>query len=171
MNIAIINTTDRILFDKEFNNKEVNIINTTDLDIMNCIGCFECWTKTPGLCVQIDEMPTILQTIMNSDLTIFISNVKIGFVSSELKKVLDKTLPLIHPYFDISNGEVHHKARYDSYPELALVLIGNNEISDQVFDNIQNWYTRLSYNMKTKVKFVIKDDTLLGGLKNEINNY
>lgn len=171
MNIAIINTTDRILTDKEFNNAEVNIINTRILDLKYCKGCFECWTKTPGLCVQIDEMPKILQTIMNSDLTICISDVKVGFISSELKKILDKTLPLLHPYYDILHGEVHHMARYDSFPELALVLIESMEISDSVFDIIKNWYTRLSYNMMTNVKFVIKDDSLLGGLKNEISNY
>lgn len=171
MDIAIINTTNRILTDKEFNNCEVNIINTRILDLKYCKGCFECWTKTPGLCVQIDEMPIILQTIMNSDLTIFISDVQVGFISSKLKKILDKTLPLIHPYCDILHGEVHHMARYDSFPELALVLIEGKEISDPVFDIIKSWYTRLSYNMMTNVKFVIKDDSFLGGLKNEISNY
>lgn len=171
MNIAIINTTDRILTDKEFNNCEVNIINTRTLDVKYCKGCFECWTKTPGLCVQIDDMPKILKTIMNSDLTICISDIKVGFISSELKKILDKILPLIHPYYDILHGEVHHMARYDSFPELGLVLIENKEISDPVFDIIKNWYTRISYNLMTEVKFVIKDDSLLGGLKNEINNY
>ena len=170
MNIAIINTTDKILTSKEFD-QDVNIINTSCLNVKYCVGCFECWTKTPGLCMQTDEMPKILQTIMNSDLTVYISDVKAGFISSELKKVVDKTIPLIHPYFDILHGEIHHKARYDSYPELALVLIEDNEISDPVFDIIQNWYTRLSYNMMSKVKFVIKDDMLLGGLKNEISNY
>lgn len=170
MNFAIINTTDRILTDKEFNNSEVNIINTRTLDLKYCKGCFECWTKTPGLCVQTDEMPKILQTIMNSDLTVFISDVKVGFISGELKKVLDKSLPLIHPYFDISHGEVHHMARYDSFPELALVLIESKDISNPAFDIIKDWYTRLSYNMRTNVKFVIKDDSLLGGLKNEISN-
>ena len=141
MNIAIINTTDTTLTNKEFENNDVNIINTRSLDLKYCKGCFECWTKTPGLCTQIDEMPTILQTIMNSDLVVYISDVKIGFISSELKKVLDKTLPLIHPYFDILHDEVHHMARYDSFPELGLVLIESNEISEPVFDIIQNWYT------------------------------
>lgn len=171
MKIAIINTTDIIITNKDFGNSEVNIIDSKSLDIKHCIGCFECWTKTPGLCIQKDEMPEILQTIMNSDLTVYISDVKVGFISSELKKVLDKTLPLIHPYFQISHGEVHHEARYDKYPELALVLIDDKEKISPVFDIIQNWFTRLSYNMMTNVKFVIKDDLLLGGLKHEISNY
>ncbi|KFZ26073.1 MAG: hypothetical protein KQ78_01711 [Candidatus Izimaplasma bacterium HR2] len=171
MNIAIINTTDIPLTDKDFNNDKVSIVNTRIIDLKYCEGCFECWTKTPGLCVHFDDMPKILQTIMNSDLTVYISDVKIGFISSELKKVLDKTLPLMHPYFDISHGEVHHKARYDRYPEIALVLIENQEISSSAYNIIENWFARVSYNMMTNVKFVIKDDTPLGGLKNEISNH
>ncbi|AIO19085.1 hypothetical protein KQ51_01208 [Candidatus Izimaplasma bacterium HR1] len=171
MKTAIINTTENILTETDFNNEEISIINTRTLNLKYCKGCFDCWTKTPGLCIQKDDMPLILQTIMNSDLTVYISDVKVGFVSSELKKVLDKTIPLIHPYFDIIHGEVHHAARYDSYPEIALVLTGDKEISDPVFDIIQNWYTRFSHNMRTSVKFVIKDNSLLGGLKNEISNY
>lgn len=171
MNIAIINTTDNIYTKDDFIQDEVNIVNTKLLDIKYCNGCFGCWTITPGLCVQKDGMPEVLQTVMDSDLSIYITDVKVGFVSSELKKVLDKTIPLIHPFFDVLHGEIHHKGRYDEYPELALVLIEEKKIDNSVFDLIENWYTRLSHNMRSDVKFVIKDDILLGGLKNEISNY
>ncbi len=172
MNIAIINTTDNDFKKKHFDNNDINVINTKTLNIKHCIGCFGCWTKTPGLCVQKDDMPIVLQTVMNSDLTVYVSDVKVGFVSAELKKINDKSIPLVHPYFEIVHEELHHKARYDRYPELALVLIEKDQkINDLVFDVIQNWFTRLSHNMKTTVRFVTKDDSLLGGLKNEISSY
>ncbi len=170
MNIAIINTTDKVYSKDDFKQDYVNIVNTKLLEIKYCNGCFGCWIQTPGLCAQKDSMPEVLQKVMNSDLLVYITDVKVGFVSSELKKVLDKTIPLIHPFFDILHGEIHHKGRYDSYPELALVLIEEKKITDSVFDIIENWYTRLSHNMRSSVKFVIKDDLLLGGLKNEISN-
>ena len=171
MNIAIINTTDKLLTSKDFENTKVNILNTKTLNLSYCRGCFDCWTKTPGLCTQKDDMPKILQVMMDSDVVVYISDVKVGFISSELKKVLDKALPLIHPYYDILEGEVHHKARYDSYPEIGLVLIENENISDETFDIIDKWCTRFSLNLRTTVKFVMKDKLDLGGLKHEISNY
>ena len=171
MNVAIINTTNKIYTNTDFKNHEFNIINTTLLEVKYCNGCFACWTKTPGLCIQKDDMPEILQTVMNSDLTVYITDVKTQFVSSELKKIFDKSIPLVHPFFDVLHGEIHHKKRYENYPELALVLIEDKKISEPVFDIIENWFTRLSHNMRSNVRFVIKDNSLLGGLNNEISNY
>lgn len=171
MNVGIINTTDKIYTEKDFKKEGFNIVNTKNLDLKSCKGCFDCWYKTPGLCIQKDDMPVILQTIMNSDLIVYITDVKAGFVGSELKKALDKTIPLIHPYFDISYGEIHHKARYDDFPNISLVLIDEKEINDHVFDIIKNWFTRISHNYATNVRFVIKDNALLGGLNHEISNY
>ena len=72
---------------------------------------------------------------------------------------------------DILYDELHHKPRYDEYPKIALVLIEKESIPDEVFGIIENCYVRLSYNMRTELHFVIKDNELLGGLNNEINNY
>lgn len=171
MNITIINTTDKILTKKDVLFQDINIVNTKSLDIKYCQGCFDCWTKTPGLCIQKDEMPIILQSMMNSDLTVYITDVTVGFVSSELKKIMDKSIPLIHPYFDIKHEELHHLARYDHFPKMGLVLLGNESISDAVYEIINKWYTRVSHNMGTTVSFVIKDDVMLGGLQDEINRY
>ena len=32
----------------------------TELDIHDCVGCFSCWNKTPGVCVFKDDMPGVL---------------------------------------------------------------------------------------------------------------
>ena len=31
-------------------------------------------------------------------------------------------VPLIHPYFVVEGGEIHHRARYARYPLMALLL-------------------------------------------------
>jgi hypothetical protein len=33
---------------------EVEVVNLREKKIKNCIGCFTCWTKTPGKCLQKD---------------------------------------------------------------------------------------------------------------------
>lgn len=35
---------------------KVEIINLREKTIKNCIGCFTCWTKTPGKCLHKDDM-------------------------------------------------------------------------------------------------------------------
>ncbi len=34
----------------------VEVVNLREKKIKNCIGCYTCWTKTPGKCVHKDDM-------------------------------------------------------------------------------------------------------------------
>ena len=35
---------------------EVEVVALRKKTIKNCIGCFTCWTKTPGICIHQDDM-------------------------------------------------------------------------------------------------------------------
>lgn len=89
-----------------------------DEKIAYCIGCFECWTRYPGLCRIDDTGREVTASIINSDLTVYLSPVTFGGYSSELKKALDRSICLILPFFLRVNGEVHHRPRYEKYPRL-----------------------------------------------------
>ena len=41
---------------------EVEIVKLREKTIKNCIGCFTCWTKTPGKCIHKDDMTNELYT-------------------------------------------------------------------------------------------------------------
>ena len=56
-----------------------------------CLGCFECWTKTPGLCRIDDAGRDVAESLIRSDLAIFVTPITFGGYSSTLKK-----LSLIH---------------------------------------------------------------------------
>jgi len=92
-----------------------------DEQIAHCIGCFECWTKTPGLCRINDAGREVARSVIQSDLTIFLTPVTFGGYSSELKKAVDRIICLISPFFTQIDGEVHHHARYARYPRLLGV--------------------------------------------------
>ena len=83
-----------------------------------CLGCFECWTKYPGLCRIDDTGRAVTESIIHSDLAIYLSPVTFGGYSSELKKALDRSIGLIMPFFTRIEGEVHHQPRYKRYPRL-----------------------------------------------------
>lgn len=90
--------------------------------ISYCLGCFECWLKTPGLCRIDDAGRAVAASVINSQMAIFLTPVTFGSYSSELKKAVDRLIPLISPFFTHINGEVHHRRRYAHYP--ALVAVG-----------------------------------------------
>jgi len=51
---------------------EVEVVNLREKTIKNCIGCFTCWTKTPGICVHKDDMTKELFTKwLESDLAVY----------------------------------------------------------------------------------------------------
>jgi len=89
-----------------------------DLDIAPCRGCFDCWVKTPGECVIDDPAREIAREFVRSDLAVFITPIVFGGYSSQLKKGLDRLIPLLLPYFTFVGNEVHHVRRYRSYPNL-----------------------------------------------------
>jgi multimeric flavodoxin WrbA len=66
-----------------------------DLKIAYCVGCFECWVKTPGVCRFNDDGREIARQFIQSDLSIFFTPVTFGGYSAELKKALDRIICLI----------------------------------------------------------------------------
>ncbi|NEQ48127.1 MAG: flavodoxin family protein [Leptolyngbya sp. SIOISBB] len=89
------------------------------LKLGSCIGCFGCWVKTPGICVEPDAGREIAQTMIQSDIVILFTPVTFGGYSSEIKKIQDRWIPLVLPDFEMVHGEVHHQPRYARYPRLV----------------------------------------------------
>jgi multimeric flavodoxin WrbA len=106
-----------------------------DEKIGYCLGCFECWTKTPGLCRIDDAGRAVAGSVIQSDLALYLTPVTFGGYSSELKKAVDRIICLISPFFTRIDGEVHHRARYDRYPALAGigVLPAPHPAQEQIF--------------------------------------
>jgi len=97
------------------------IVALCEQKIAYCLGCFDCWTKSPGLCKIDDDGRTVTAAMLASDLVIYLTPLTFGGYSSELKKALDRSICLVSPFFTRIDGEVHHKARYDRYPAILGV--------------------------------------------------
>ena len=109
-----------------------------DEKIAYCLGCFECWTKTPGLCRIDDTGREVVESIIGGNLVIYLTPITFGGYSSELKKAIDRSIGLISPFFTRIDGEVHHQARYDRYPSLVGVgvLPAPHPAQEQIFDTL-----------------------------------
>lgn len=126
---------------------EVESVLLYEKKIGACLGCFGCWIKTPGICVVDDYGRIITEKIINSDVVVFLTPTVYGGYSSEMKKALDRIIPVLLPFFKKVNGEVHHKERYKKYPKvivLGMMQEEDNE-TEEVFNslikrNLLNWY-------------------------------
>lgn len=132
------------------NGHETQIINLRDKKIASCLGCFGCWVKTPGECLTDDDGREIAKAVVQSDLVINITPITFGGYSYELKKALDRLIPIISPFFTKIEGEVHHKPRYERYPNyISLGIL--SEMNEEMAVTFRNLVARNAINMHNQL--------------------
>ena len=116
----------------------VSVFRLREIPVADCVGCFGCWIKTPGQCVIDDAARDIALKLPNSDLTVYVTPVVFGGYSYELKKILDRQISAILPFFKKVHGELHHPPRYEKTGKLAAigVLPGPNPQSEEIFKTL-----------------------------------
>lgn len=92
--------------------------------IRPCLGCFGCWVKEPGQCVMKDGYERMGALIHQADEVVVISRYTYGGFSSFVKNVFDRSIGWVLPYFEIVEGEMHHKKRYPEDKPLTFVFRG-----------------------------------------------
>lgn len=130
---------------------KVKVLKASEKYIHYCNGCWSCWWKTPGECAQKDDMPEFYRSYLNSDLVLHFSPLEMGFISSRLKTVNDRTIPLVHPYITIVQGESHHIKRYENYPMIGLI-VDPKDADDEDLEITRDLYARMALNLKSELK-------------------
>lgn len=153
----------------EKDNHTVNQLVLRRMDIKYCTGCWGCWVKTPGKCVVPDDSDTVCEETVNSDFVLFASPIIMGFLSAELKKTMDKMIPLVHPYIEMVQKECHHRKRYAKYPQAGLLLGKNGDTDDEDIAITRDIFERFALNLKLPVRFVTYSDKTAQEVVNEIN--
>jgi multimeric flavodoxin WrbA len=93
-----------------------------ELQVAPCLGCFDCWTRSPGVCKTKDAGRDLARAHVRANLVAYVTPVTFGGYSSELKKAIDRMICVELPFFTRVGGEVHHRPRYARRP--ALLVIG-----------------------------------------------
>lgn len=104
---------------------EDTVIITDNGSIHHCIGCFGCWTKTPGRCVIHDGYENIGELMGKCSELIVISRCVYGGCSPFVKNLFDRGLGYISPHFTVRGGELHHKRRYDNVIKMSVYFYGD----------------------------------------------
>lgn len=99
----------------------VEWIDLSRLKIANCVGCFGCWTKTPGRCVIRDDAPRVYPLIARSEAVLYVSRIRYGGYDTIMKTMLERAIPIQQAFIRVVDGETHHVQR-DVVPKDAVIL-------------------------------------------------
>jgi multimeric flavodoxin WrbA len=135
-----VNTVSDYLVDYLKTNKhETDVRVLRKEKIAGCLGCFGCFLKTPGKCIINDDGSDLPRKVIQSDIVFCTTPVTFGMHSSELKKAIERfACPILLPFIEEINGEVHHSKRYDKYPTFVMigVLPSPDEESETTFKTL-----------------------------------
>ncbi len=129
---------------------ETEIALLSEKRIYPCQGCFACWVKTPGRCIQKDDMEELLQKMWKSDLVIFASPLYVDCVSGQLKTFMDRMLPEILPNFIKVNNVWRHPLRHGPPPKVG-VICNSGFPQREHFQVVHLLFERVVLNMHTEV--------------------
>jgi len=87
---------------------EVELLYTRDLRINPCLGCFGCWIKTPGKCVQQDDMADLLPRLRQADVWVLATPLYFDGPSGPLKNVMDRMTSFLRLAAEVRDGRSRH---------------------------------------------------------------
>lgn len=104
---------------------EVREVSVGELNIRPCLGCFSCWSRTPGQCCISDDMGQVIENLLWADVTIWSFPLYYFSVPGPLKILIDRQLPMVLPFMAEDGGETgsgSHPARYDMSGKRTIVI-------------------------------------------------
>lgn len=103
----------------------VEFLELRDKKINHCVGCFTCWTKTPGKCIHKDDVAGIMERAEKADLVVYASPLYHFGIISLLKKYIERTLPSLLPYMiKRDDGETTHPHRPGFKDTTNVAILG-----------------------------------------------
>lgn len=116
---------------EHFSSPDFTLLEVIKDQIKPCMGCFGCWIKTPGKCViKNDFVSESNPRLVQSDCVIIVSSIHYGCYSAATKRIIDRFIPNILPFFRKYKNEMHHEKRYKHLSRQIIVAYGE-DISDE----------------------------------------
>ena len=117
---------------------DVEVVNLHKKKIDYCIGCFTCWTKTPGKCALKDDMALeLLPKYLECDMCVLATPLYHFTLNAQMKAFIERTLPIIEPFFVFEDGVTTHPTRL---PIPATVVLSGAAFPEaSVFDQLRSY--------------------------------
>ena len=103
---------------------EVDRFHVSGMKVRGCIDCRKCWS-TGKPCVIDDEMQKIYESLINSDLIVFVTPLYWYSWSAQIKPVLDRLLPFMS-----------EDARADLHGKKAVLVASAGDDRESCFEGL-----------------------------------
>lgn len=97
----------------------------------NCIGCFSCWIKHPKKCIYKDKYSNLVDMLSKAEELIVISKNRYGCYSNNVKRVIERLIGYVLPYFRIKDKTLRHVPRYNTTLKITTMFYGNIDDNDK----------------------------------------
>jgi len=120
---------------------EVEKIKTSGMNISHCLGCNQCWLKTPGVCAIKDDYEKIVRKLVGAQNLWIVSDTRFGFLDYRGKRVMDRIMPMLNMNIEFRDGWMRHQLRYHT---LNVGVIYKGKGDQQLLDE---WCERAADNL------------------------
>ncbi len=97
---------------------EIDTVTLYQSEVKPCTGCYYCWKSGTGRCVLKDDVAAIQQRMLDADVIIFSFPLYFFGMPSQLKALIDRSLPLMVPY--MSESKDPHRASFHEFRDKSL---------------------------------------------------
>ena len=123
---------------------EIETLNIGSLNLKPCLGCFSCWSKTPGECCIRDDMQGVINKILWADVVVWSFPLYYFGLPGQLKTLIDRQLPMSLPFMSTETESGGHPSRYDMSGKRTVVISTCGFYTAQGnYDCVTNLYDRL----------------------------
>ena len=140
----------RFLAGAESAGASTEVVYPAKMKIAHCVGCLNCWFKTPGVCRHKDDMPSLIERMGKADLMVFASPVYVDGMTGQMKKMFDRFVSYAEPYFVFEGKRTYHPGRV-SRPVRAVVISVCGFPEREHFQAISLHFKRIFQNMHAEL--------------------
>lgn len=120
---------------------QIKIIDTTSLRINHCIGCNQCWLKTPGVCAIKDDYTQIIRQLIHAQDLWLVTDTRFGFIDYRGKRIMDRIMPMLNMNIEFRDGWMRHQLRYHG---LNIGVLYNGDGDHEL---LAEWCERCAMNL------------------------
>ncbi|MGL4791117.1 MAG: hypothetical protein ACRCW1_06870, partial [Anaerotignaceae bacterium] len=115
----------------------------------------KCWLKNTGRCAFSDNMEFIGKKLLTSEEMIIVCEALYGGLSVNIKRIVDRIIPAVLPFFTLVNNELHHQQRFIEQTEIKVIFTNGKDLSQEEKDHSKKIIEAMAVNFHAKKNQVI----------------